>query len=152
MITVLEYWTGTERGASQHPIWYLHLHCVRLQGCRVGVSGDKLSTSSDIVLPGGPGDGVVRPLDTLDGVRLLGVEVTDVLDPLRRRSLRVSGTVVFCGQALEPNNTTFRVELQSDDPRLYHLVDISILLIETETDTSTTRRKLIAHSLNGLVC
>jgi hypothetical protein len=32
---------------------YLHLHCVRLQGCRVGVSGDKLSTSSDIVLPGG---------------------------------------------------------------------------------------------------
>jgi hypothetical protein len=30
MITVLEYWTGTERGASQNPVWYLHLHRVRL--------------------------------------------------------------------------------------------------------------------------
>jgi hypothetical protein len=34
-----------------------------------------------------PGDGVVRPLDTLDGVRLLGVEVADDFDRLRRRSL-----------------------------------------------------------------
>ena len=34
-----------------------------------------------------PGDGVVRPLDTLDGVGLLGAEVMDVLDRLRRRSL-----------------------------------------------------------------
>jgi hypothetical protein len=34
-----------------------------------------------------PGDGVVRPLDILDGVRLLGMELLDVLDLLRRRSL-----------------------------------------------------------------
>jgi hypothetical protein len=34
-----------------------------------------------------PGDGVVRPLDTLDGVRLLRMELLDVLDRLRRRSL-----------------------------------------------------------------
>lgn len=68
MITVLEYWTGTERDTNKQAVWYLLLQYGSWQASRVGVSGDMLSTSSDAALPVGPGDGVVRPLDTLDGV------------------------------------------------------------------------------------